>query len=348
MESLGRPFSVRDVLLVRELQDQGISLDLESFVLQPRAPLWKALLSQIPLNGYRVATYVLRSKHQPGFVQVQQGREPTEGYLTYMAPALTWEDSASQTWRRLLETVCHRKGERGVQRIFAKLPAEAEAEADIFREVGFRVYTQERVFQLPQPATGGVSAGPVRLRRWQSRDAWGVHRLYCMNAPRFVQQAEHLPGEIGEAATSEWAHGNQEEQYVWEQDGEIVAYVRLLAGEQGHWLHLLLHPDYGEYADAVLEHGVAHLTKYASHPVYCAVRTYETNLVGVLESVGFQEFQTRFLLVKQTTVQVRQKVFDFLTQVEGVEPAPTASTPLGCSNNQEKPTPVSSEMLRET
>lgn len=334
MDSLGRPFSVRDILLVRGLEDKGISLDLESSVLRPRAPLWNAVLSQIPLNGYGAATYVVRNKHQSGFIQAQQGRGPAENYLTFLAPALAWNDSASQTWQQLLETLCQGKGERGVQRIFAKLPAEAAAEADVFREVGFRVYTQEQIFRLPRPATNGISAGPIRLRPRKSQDAWGIHRLYCMGAPRFVQQAEYLPGEIGEAATSEWAQGNQEERFVWDQNDEIVAYLRLLGGEQGHWLHLLVHPDHTEHADALVGHGVARLARYASRPVYCAVRTYETNLAGVLETAGFREYRTRFLLVKHTAVRIRQKGFEPLPQVEGAEPAPTASVRMGTETNE--------------
>lgn len=345
---MGRPFSVRDILLIRALQDKGISLDLESSVLQPRAPLWVALLSQVPLNGYGATTYVLRNKHRSGFVQAHQGRRSTESFLTFLAPALTWDDGIPDTWQRLLETLCRDKGERGVQRVFAKLPAEAEAEAEVFREVGFRVYTQEHVFRLSQPVTSDSSAGSIRLRPWESKDAWGMHRLYCMGAPRFVQQAEYLPGEIGEAATSEWAHGTHEERYVWDLNGEIVAYLRLLTGEQGHWLHLLLHPDHTERAEVLVNQGVARLAKHAPRPVYCTVRTYETDLARALEAVGFQEYQTRFLLVKHIAVHIRQAAVEPFPQVEGVEPAPTASAPMGYRNSQSKPSPIPSEVLRET
>jgi hypothetical protein len=345
---LVRPFSVRDILLVRELQDKGISLDLERSVLQPRVPLWNALLSQVPLNSSGAATYVTRNKNLSGFVQALPGRGPTEVYLAYLAPALTSNDDVLDTWQELLETLCRSQGERGVQRIFVKLPAEAEAEADVFRKVGFRVYTQEHVFRLPQPAANGISAGPIRLRPWESRDMWGVHRLYCLGAPRFVQQAEYLPGEISEAATSDWAHGKHEERHVWAQNHEITAYLRLLSGERGHWLHLLMHPDHTEHADALISLGVARLAKYAPRPVFCAVRTYETDLTWALKAVGFREYQIRFLLVKQTTVRIRQKAFEPLPQVEGAEAAPTASVRVTHIHRQEEPTPLHPKVLRET
>ncbi len=341
-----RPFSLRDILLIRALQDAGISLDLEGAVLRPRAPLWNALLSQVPLNSYGAATYVVRDKRQPGFIQAQRGRSPAEDFLTFVAPALTWNDGIPHTWQLLLETLCRGQGERGVQRVFAKLPAEAEPEVDIFREVGFRVYTQEHIFRLPPPFSADSAAGPIQLRAWESKDAWGVHRLYCMSSPRFVQQAEHLPGQIGESATSAWAHGNHEERYVWDADGEVAAYLRLLEGEKGHWLHLLIHPEHTEKADALVSLGIARLGRYAPRPIYCAVRTYETELAQALEAVGFLEYQTRFLLVKQTAVQVRKALFEPVPQVEGAEAAPSASVQLGHGERREKPTPAHSEVLK--
>ncbi|MFQ5858185.1 MAG: hypothetical protein ACE5LU_21490 [Anaerolineae bacterium] len=338
---------MRDILLIRALQDEGISLDLESLVLRPRAPLWSALLSQIPLNSFGAATYVVRNRDQSGFIQAQQGRSPAEDYLTFVAPALSRNDGMPHTWQLLLDTLCRGQGARGVQRVFAKLPAEAEAEAEVFRKVGFRVYTQEHIFRMPRPTGNGISAGPIRLRPWESKDAWGIHRLYCMSAPRFVQQAEHLPGQIGESATSDWAQGNHEEQYVWDHNGEIAAYLRLLEGVQGHWMHLLMHPDHTEHADALVSLGVARLARYGLRPVYCAVRTYETDLIGALKAAAFQEYQTRFLLVKQTAVRVRQKIFEPLPQVERVETAPTASARMSHSTRRKGPTPAHSEVLND-
>lgn len=348
MDALVRPFNVRDILLIRALQDEGISLDLESFVLRPRAPLWNALLSQIPLNSFGAVTYVVRHKDQSGFIQAQQGRSPVEDYVTFVAPALTRDESMANMWQLLLETLCRGQGARGVQRVFAKLPAEAEAEAEVFRKVGFRVYTQEHIFRLPRPTTNDITSDRIHLRPWEKKDAWGVHRLYCMSAPRFVQQAEHLPGQIGESATSDWAEGHYEEQYVWDHNGEIAAYLRILEGDAGHWLHVLMHPEQTEHADALISLGVARLARYAPQPVYCAVRTYETSLTGALKAVGFQEYQTRFLLVKHTAVRIRQKIFEPLPQVEGVEAAPTASARISRRSRREELTSVRSEVLRDT
>ncbi|MFQ5593726.1 MAG: hypothetical protein ACE5HA_06220 [Anaerolineae bacterium] len=343
-----RSFRVQDIMLVRTLQAEGISLDLESAVLRPRAPLWNALLSQIPLNSYGAATYVMRNRGQSGFIQAQRGRGPAESYLTFVAPALAVDSGTAHTWQLLLETLCRGQGERGVQRIFAKLPAEAEAEAEVFRVVGFRVYTQEHVFKLPRPTKEDILSSQIRLRKWESKDAWGIHRLYCMGAPRFVQQAEHLPGQIGECATSDWAQGSHEERYVWYQNGEIAAYLRLLGGERGQWLHLLLHPDHTDHTEVLVRFGVGRLAEHGPRPVYCAVRTYETDLFSALKTIGFEQQLTRFLLVKQTTVQIRQKIFEPIPQVEGVEAAPTASARISHVKRRDGPISARSEVVNET
>jgi len=336
-----RPFGIRDILLIRQLQSKGIVLDMEGAILRPRTPLRDALMSQIPLNGYGAVTYVLRDGNRQGFIQARQGRHSTESYLTFVAPALSESEAREVTWCSLLEELCRGEGDRGVQRVYAKLPESADIEAEVFRQAGFRVYTQEHVFYLPRAVKAqpdGVH--PVRLRLYRSTDAWGVHRLYCLGSPRFVQQAEHVPGEIGEAATSDWAQGRREERHVWVRDGEVVGYLRLLIGELGHWLHLLIHPNQMDHAVALLHLGIARLKRYPPRPIYCTVRSYEVALQRALTAIGFKPHHTRSLMVKQIAVPVREPALEPSLAVEGAEVRPTVSSRLSSQNGREKPAPV--------
>lgn len=347
------PFGIRDIPLIRQLQRRGITLDMEGAILRPRAPLWDALMSQVPLNDRGAATYVLRDKEQRGFIQARRGRGPTESYVTFLAPALSAGESSAKdgrgpAWHLLLEELCRGEGARGVQRIYAKLPEAAEAEADVFRQVGFRVYTQEHVYRIPRAVAQWSGPRDLYLRPYRRTDAWGVHRLYCLGSPRFVQQAEHVPGEIGEAATSDWARGRREERHVWMQEGEVVGYLRLLVGDLGHWLHVLVHPDQMDRAAALIGLGITQLSSYPPRPIYCTVRSYEAELQRALTAVGFQPHHTRLLLVKQTTVRVREPVSEPLSAVEGAEAAPTVSSSLSGRDGQRKPAPVPMEVLRET
>lgn len=340
-----RPFGIRDILLIRQLQGKGITLDMEGAILRPRTPLRDALMSQIPLNGCGAVTYVLRDQGQRGFIQARQGRHPTESYLTFVAPALSEDEAREMTWCSLLEELCRGEGERGVQRVYAKLPESAEVEAELFRRTGFRVYTQEHVFYLPRAVTvqaRGVSS--ISLRPYRSTDAWGVHRLYCLGSPRFVQQAEHVPGEIGEAATSDWAQGRREERHVWVRDGEVVGYIRLLIGELGHWLHLLIHPNQMDHATALLHLGIARLKRDAPRPIYCTVRSYEVALQHALTAAGFKPHHTRSLMVRQIAVPVREPASEPALAIEGAEMKPTVSSRLSSPNGREKPAPVPAEL----
>lgn len=343
-----RPFGVRDVLLIRQLQNRGIALDMEGAILRPRTPLRDALMSQIPMNGYGAVTYVLRDRKRRGFVQARQGRHPTESYLTFIAPGRLRDEALATTWCALLEALSYGEGERGVQRVYAKLPESAEAEAEAFRQAGFRVYTQEQVFYLPRsvvPQPAGEH--PVLLRPYRSTDAWGVHRLYCLGSPRFVQQAEHVPGEIGEAATSHWAQGRREERLVWICNGEVVGYLRLLVGELGHWLHLLIHPNQMDHAVALLHLGVTRLKRYPPRPIYCTVRSYEVALQRALTAVGFKLHHTRSLMMKQITVPVRELAAEPTLAVEGAEMRPTVSSRLSSENGRREPAPAPMEVLTE-
>ena len=345
-----RAFGIRDILLIRELQRKGIALDMEGAILRPRTPLRDALISQIPMNGYGAVTYVLREGDRQGFIQVRQGRHPTESYLTFVAPALSEGEAREATWCALLEELSRGEGERGVHRIYVKLPESAPVEADVFREAGFRVYTQEQIFYLPRAvALQAEGAPPVLLRPYRSTDAWGVHRLYCLGSPRFVQQAEHVPGEIGEAATSDWAQGRREERYVWARDGEVMGYLRLIVGELGHWLHLLIHPNQMDHAVALLRLGVTRLKRYPPRPIYCTVRSYEVALQHALTTAGFKPHHMRSLMVKQIAVPVREPALEPALAVESAGMRPTVSSRLSSGNGRrEKPAPVPTEVLSKT
>ena len=349
VDSLVRDFGLQDVLLVRALQSEGMFLDLEQAVLRPSSPLRTALISQIPLTPAKSYTYIVRNKQQAGFVQAQQGRGPAEAYLSCLAPSLSTNGDDAAILSELLDSLSIRLGQRGIQRIHVKLATDATAEATVFRESGFRVYTQEHVYYYSNPNGRKVSTNSIHLQPWETKHAWGVHRLYRMSAPRFVQQAEYLQGEISEAATSDWAQGKHEDRFVWIQANEVAAYLRLLTGEDGHWLHLLMHTDHTEHASALVNLGVAHLNKHSPQPIYCTIRTYELNLVSALESAGFKEYHSRFLLVKQASIPIRQKVFEPLPQVEGAETAPTASVGMNYENGiGAEPTPIQSEVLTKS
>lgn len=324
-----RLFSLRDVLLVKQLQGHGVQLDLEAAILKPHTPLMAALALLLPFDDIGASTYVLDivegGRRVRGFAQARERRSGVEGDVVYMAPALAKADEAPAAWRRLLTYLCRMEGRRGVQRLFAKLPEEADEEIETFRRVGFGVYTQEHLFRLGSwSAEMPSEAIPLRLRRAQ--DEWGLNRLYCQAAPRLVQQTEGLAEGSWDSSPVGWWRGGRDERYVWEVDGEIVGYLRLIGGQKGHWLKALLHHDAQDRAAEFLRWGLALLADYPPRPVYCSVRGYEAGLQWALKRVGFQPYVTLFLLVKHTTAWAREPERRRVPALErGVEAAPTAS-----------------------
>ena len=339
-----RPFSLRDVSLVKQLQGDGVQLDLAGAILKPHTPLMAALALHLPFDDIGASTYVLdaveRGQRVRGFAQARGRRSGVESDVVYIAPALAKDDEAPAAWQRLLSYLCQMEGRRGVQRLFAKLPEEAEKEIEVFRRVGFGVYTQEHLFRLdswsaaaatggrPRPVSGAKapSRGAIPLRPRRAQDEWGLNRLYVHAAPRLVQQTEGLGKGSWDSSPVGWWRSGRDERYVWEVDGEIVGYLRLIGGRKGHWLKVLLRDDAQDRADEFLRWGLALLADYPTRPVYCSVRSYEAGLQGALKRVGFQPYVTLFLLVKHTTAWAREPERRRVPALErGAEAAPTAS-----------------------
>ncbi|HID87245.1 MAG TPA: hypothetical protein EYP55_07675, partial [Anaerolineae bacterium] len=325
-----RPFSLRDVLLIKQLQGDGVQLDVEGAILKPHTPLMAALAVHLPFDDIGASTYVLdaveRGQRVRGFTQARWRRNGVEGDVVYIAPALAKDDEAPTAWQRLLTYLCQMEGGRGMQRLFAKLPEEAEEEIEIFRRVGFGVYTQEHVFRLDSRPAEVPPRGAIPLRPRRTEDEWGLNRLYCQAAPRLVQQTEGLGEGSWDSSPVGWWRGGRDERYVWEVGGEIVGYLRLIGGRKGHWLKALLHRDAQDRAEEFLRWGLALLAEYPPRPVYCSVRGYEAGLQWALKRVGFQPHVTLFLLVKHTTAWAREPERRRVPTLErGVEAAPTAS-----------------------
>jgi hypothetical protein len=74
-----------------------------------------------------------------------------------------------------------------------------------------------------------------------------------------------------------------------------------------------------------LEHALALLENHPQ-PIYCAVREYEVGLQAALEDQGFAAVDAYSLLVKHTTVRVRQPLRKLVPALKkGAEIAPTVS-----------------------
>jgi len=295
------------------LQRDGILLGLEEAFTRPYRPLLAALTVYLTAHGMGTCTYVStddESGEIEGFVQVRLRRSRPEADVVFMSPALHETDDLGQVWVRLLKHVCLDVSERGVQRIFARLP-EGGPEIESFCQAGFGVYTREDIFRLTPGEAGErlSSAQPFPALRPESAiDSWGLNQLYVAVAPRLVQQAENLTGLGGDSQAPDWIGFGHREGYILEDRGEIVGYIQLWQGQVGHWLRILLHPRAYDKVDRLLDHGLICWQRYPRRPLYCAVREYQGGLRSPLEARGFQFFATQSILVKHTAVRAQEPV----------------------------------------
>jgi hypothetical protein len=323
------PFTLRDLLLLVQLQKQHISLCPAEALTRPRAPVWAALASLLPLDEARSFTFVLNEPRRDGrcllgFAQVEQPPTRPEMFIRHIAPRLDEGESheeARAIWNRLLNHITATAGERGLQRIYACAPEGGET-LHALLAAGFSLYTREDVYCLaPDAHPQAVTQSGIRPE--QSVDGWRINQLYRETAPHLVQQAEALTESKGIEAirgSTAWENG---EGFVLEDQRGISGYGYLMSGRTGHWLTILIHPRAYDETGKLLDYGLALLNYYPPHPVYCAVREYQGGIRAPLEERGFRPISRQCHTVKHTTVRVKEPARVLVPALEKHAEAPT-------------------------
>jgi hypothetical protein len=330
-----RRFNLADILLVKRLQGQGVYLDLETALLWSPVPLWVALTDYFSLNDARGSTFVVddSSTSHPvqGFVQAWDRADRLACDVTCIAPPLRESSAVFQVWYDLLEYLSLDKGERGMHRIFARL-TEGEAGIDVFRQVGFSAYARRQIYRLEQLPSDLHPSEAKLFRPLGRRDAWAVQQLSSSLTPRLVQHAEgEIKAQRDFGGFLPWWKSRRIEERVLADGDETRAYFRIVVGEEGHWLRIILRPEVMQEADQVLSEALLMLSVYPPRPIYCSLREYEAGLRGALGELGFQPLTSELLMVKQTTARAGVPVSKLSTALEKqVETATSISKSNSC------------------
>jgi hypothetical protein len=322
------PFGLRHIGLMRELQSTSVLLDPKSALLEtPPTPLRTALRGYV-LKSSGTFTYVLHAPDDAatwrGFVQAQACKSGPAWKIARMAPALDSSEDAATIWYRLLLHVCIAAGERHLQRLFVRLPQDSPAE-EVFKQASFALYCHERVFECTENIARGELSD--RMRPVRPEDQRDVQRLYQRVTPRPVAHAEQ-PGDTrnGSSSLEMPAPGSLQGYVLYGQNGEIAGYLQVATGPRGSWLRLVAQPDRRDGVAEMLDHALAVLGDGPCRPLYCTVREYEGGIQALLEERGFAFVDACSLMVKHTTVHVREahrKLVPALEKRAGV--APTVS-----------------------
>ena len=290
-----RPFDLRDVPLVAQLENQGTSLNAELALTRKPRPLQSALASFFLLHTFGTRTYVCRDDQADrfeGLVQIRPRQSAPLGRVVFVAPALSSSERAEEMWVRMLESASLEAAKMGLHHLVAEAPEDG-AEIEPLRRAGFAVYLRQDILRLDPSRRPASMEGGLRPRA--DVDTWAIQQLYYNTAPRLAQFAEGVPpGRSG-------ARG-----YVYAEKGELVAYVEVRRGSHGAWFNLLIHPDAESRAGRILHAGLAELGAGWDKPIFCGVRRYQEWLHRPLDALGFEPFGSSVLMVKHLVAHVME------------------------------------------
>lgn len=290
-----RPFSLRDLGLVRRLSEQGICLDAESALTRSHHPLRGALLGLIGKSDK--PTYVWRSEdgEATGFIQLQVVFD-LSARLVFVAlePQTDGDGSVDafdlDVWLPLLDEVVSAIGQRGLHSLVAEVD-ESGDELVVLRRAGFAIYTRQDIWIL---SSRPDMASTAQLHPHQAVDDWDVEWLYANTVPPLIQLVEPSPPDHGEL-------------WLLRENGELSAVVHAACDAGPTWLQIFIHPNASAQADDIVAAAVQICERDENFPLYCCVRRYQSWLQNALERNGFQHFKSQAVMVKHMTMPVAKK-----------------------------------------
>jgi len=289
-----RPFDLRDVSLVAQLESQGTPLYSELALTRGTRPLQSALTGFLSLHNRGDYTFVAPDS-PGGFAQMRPRATAPRAIVTFIAPGLAAGNEAADVWMQLLESLATAAGELGLQQLVAEVTEEGP-EIAVLHRAGFAIMLRQDILRL-KAGSAVEPPGGLSLRPCVETDTWGIQQLYLNTAPRLAQQAEVLPRPHRSGATRS---------YVLEENGEVMAYLEIRRGASGAWLNTVVHPQAEQHARDVIALGLARLGRRWSAPVYCCVRRYQDWLGHPLQSLGFEAFSSTAVMVKRLVVPVAE------------------------------------------
>jgi hypothetical protein len=195
---------------------------------------------------------------------------------------------------RLVEYLCEQAGQKGVTRLFVRIPMD-DPLIEVFRIQGFRQYATESVLYGEAP-TARQTDPPAGLRPCRSRDDRLLYHLYRRVTPWGVAHLEAPTFRDWKALRG--AAGQQE---VIDRV-EIVGWCRVQKGSQArpHTLSFMVLPESG-VAEELADYAIL---ASDAQPAWCSLRHYDSHMIDALRGRGFSLLLTQALLVREVAVQV--------------------------------------------
>jgi len=300
-----RSFDWRDLPVLHRYRHCGLFLDTALVLTRgPGLVPAGAVFSAAGLGG-SVFTYLCDDdevRKQPLLAQVTHNTGSTFARLSFIAPD---EAVVSADLPSLFDYLAPAVGERGAFHILAEVDERAQA-FDALRRSGFAIYANQRIWKLEEEEAGKSESSA--WRKCNGRDVLRVRSLYNDLVPGLVQQVEPLPREHLKGM-------------VYYQDGTMMAYVELRYGPKGIWAQPFIHPDAHDF-DESLGKLLHSLSGRSGRTVYICVRSYQSWLEGMIESVGAVPGNSQAVMVRHLSVARRAAQPVTLPAINGTRAEP--------------------------
>lgn len=276
---------------------------------EDRVPLPPLIRTILPLNPAS-RTWICEDHWRIlGFAQVRERPSRTMWDLSYLASMIHRNASSDEVLTALLEYLLEMASTHGILRVFAKVEDEIP-ELEIFQRASFQSYARELTYVCEPDALPSVPA-VSSLQRWHRHHVWGLHQLYRSVTPHRVQMAELL--ESSEEFAKLYVRSlyglpfpltRGHENYVCDLGVRLGAWLQICRGHGSapHQLRLIVHPEHAELAEPLLQFGMRRLLEGSVRRIYCQVREYESSVITALRTSGFEQTDTKVLLVRHMAV----------------------------------------------
>lgn len=310
-----RPFGLRDVLAVRQLQPRGVAFDLRRLLLRPSWPSRAAILGYLTRHHFGPLTYIEENDagRPVGFVQVWRRANAAEWDVAYIAPSFDYARTTADLWLRLLTQLVAAGGERHVSRLYARLAEDWEIEA-VLRQAGFTAMVREEVFVLTRQAA--PAPAPRGLRPAEAQDLPALEALYAQVVPQLLHQVEVLSPQRNMALS--WLRRLWMEEYIWAEKGRALAYFWLMGSPRGYWLEMLVRPECRAESQSYLRYLLTRMPCSDAKPIYASVPDYSVGLAWVLRTLGFESYHRQVLMVAHTMARARVRRPLLATRIEDI------------------------------
>jgi len=274
----------RDLPALHRFRNQSVYLDSSLVLTRGTMLMPGALLSSLaPATG--VFTAVSNGKnHEQSIVfgQVIHLQGWQFARLTFLTP----DDAlSSETVSPLLEYLITLCGQRGALRMIAEVDDQTLA-FDALHAENFVIYARQRIWKFAEQPLAIPGSNP-----WQtavSQDVIEIRSLCNNLVPGLVQQMEPYSAQNPRGL-------------VYYQRGTLLAYADLKYGHRGVWVQPFIHPA-AEDVSEQLAQLFWRISSRHTRPVYLCVRSYQSWLEPILESLGGQEGPRQAVIARHLAI----------------------------------------------